>query len=227
MGKWIFKYLVYFKKCMLSLIYDECNHCCICKESLENGYLCDPCSKKLTLNKEPSYEFLGNHRIRVYSCMYYNNYAKDLILRLKSKKDFSAGEALAKFMINSINDQSIDFHYIIPVPISKEKFKKRGFNQSVFLSRIIGEYFNKEVLDILYINRSVNEQKILTREERLANLSSAFSVNNLYRKKIKGKNILLIDDVITTGATIYNCSMPLIEDCDNYIWVLTVAKSSI
>ncbi|MEW8956987.1 ComF family protein, partial [Clostridium sp.] len=160
-------------------------------------------------------------------CIYYNDYAKDLILRLKSKKDFMAGEVLAKFMINTIKEQSIDFHYIVPVPIPKSKLKKRGFNQSLFLSKKIGEYFNKEVLDILYINKEVKEQKLLKEEDRLANLKDAFSISNFCKEKIKGKSILLVDDVITTGSTVYNCSIPLIEDSDNYVRVLTVAKSSI
>lgn len=102
--------------------------------------------------------------------------------------------------------QGID--YIVPVPLHPKKEAKRGFNQAKILAEGMGDVLNIPVLDnILVRSRFTETQTQKTREERLENMQGAFAINN--PEKIRDKHMLLIDDVLTTGATLEACALAL------------------
>jgi competence protein ComFC len=113
---------------------------------------------------------------------------------------------------------------VIPVPLHRKKLKKRGFNQSEYIARGISEALNKP-LDVLSIVRSVNSstQTRKTRYDRWLNVEGIFTVIN--PDILCGKHILLVDDVITTGATLEACATEIlkIEGTKVSVAVLAVA----
>jgi ComF family protein len=98
------------------------------------------------------------------------------------------------------------YNIIIPVPLHRTKQRERGYNQSEYVCTGIYEILNLEVIpNGLKRIRYTKTQTKLNREERKENVTNAFELNEKYLNKIQGKNIILVDDVITTGATILEC----------------------
>lgn len=100
---------------------------------------------------------------------------------------------------------------IIPVPMFKSDIRKRGYNQSKLIAKEVSERINVPVCDKAVIkNRKTLPQKSLSRAERLNNLNGAFVITD--RKHILRKNILLLDDVCTTGSTLAEITKLLLEN---------------
>jgi competence protein ComFC len=91
---------------------------------------------------------------------------------------------------------------IIPIPLSKKRQRSRGFNQAELIGRFLSDKMSiRMATDVLYkIKETASQVEIKDREKRLRNIIGAFSVKN--QELIKDKNIILIDDIVTTGATI-------------------------
>ncbi|TET06759.1 MAG: ComF family protein, partial [Candidatus Atribacteria bacterium] len=134
---------------------------------------------------------------------------------------------LGKLMVDYLlkNDEfkkKVDL--IIPVPLHKNDLKKRGFNQSVLLGKVIGDYFSVPVGEkVLIKKKSTPFQVNLSKKEREKNILRSFSVEK--PEEIKGKNILILDDVFTTGSTVEECAKGLKEARAKNIYVLTLARS--
>ncbi len=112
--------------------------------------------------------------------------------------------------------RSID--YVIPVPLHSDKKKKRGFNQAALLSSELVKRLNstldlnlKDLPEGLKRNRSTLAQRSISGEERFANLEGAFQINEKYRDILKDSSVLLVDDIMTTGATADRCARILRE----------------
>jgi ComF family protein len=112
---------------------------------------------------------------------------------------------------------------IIPVPLSIKGLRDRGFNQSLLLSRIFSDYAKIPViLDGLVKTTETPPQLGLSAKERLSNLKGAFRSD----KNFSGMRLLLIDDVMTTGATANECSRQLLSTGAKDVVVLTLARTS-
>jgi len=125
-----------------------------------------------------------------------------------------------------------DIHVIIPTPLHTGRLKKRGFNQTFQLIRKWPEWFKKSGLDhfhimidqdILFRKRKTRAQVGMGRKERIANIKGVFDIRD--RSKIDGKNVLLIDDVLTTGATANECVKTLFKNGAGNVDVLTLAHT--
>lgn len=112
---------------------------------------------------------------------------------------------------------------IVPVPLSMRRLRERGFNQSLLIARVISRKFHVPLLmDNLMKIKETPPQIGLTAKKRLLNLKNAFGVKG----DIKGFRILLVDDVMTTGATVTECSKVLIKAGAKEVTVLTLARTS-
>ena len=115
------------------------------------------------------------------------------------------------------------FNIIVPVPLHSKRKRERGFNQSLLLAKEIGKLYGSEIsAENLTRNRTAVPQTELSKQERIKNVKGIFSVKD--KSKFRGKNILLIDDVLTTGSTVNECSRVLLEAGAVSIFVVTVAR---
>ena len=215
MGKEIIKIIKIVPEALLDIIYPYENKCIICGVE---GFLgiCSKCRSDIKR---------VNQQEEIMAYGYYGGVLKKLILNLKYHKSFIAGKVLADLLCQIIIEKELSIDSICYVPISKASLKKRGFNQCSVLAKNISSILDIPVIDCLVKIKETKEQKLLGKEERVKNILGAFEVKN--KEKLFKKNILLIDDVYTTGATINECKKN-IEKCNiNKIYLLTIAKSNI
>lgn len=113
---------------------------------------------------------------------------------------------------------------ILPVPLHKKKLKKRGYNQSQYFAEGISETTVVPVDSVSFVrNIYTDSQTKKSRYSRWQNVEDIFSVEN--EEVLKGKTVLLVDDVITTGATIEACTVSLLKnDCRVYVATIACAK---
>ena len=113
--------------------------------------------------------------------------------------------------------------YIIPVPLHRKKERKRGFNQSELIAKGIFSILNKPVLtDLVYRERNTDSQTRKNRFERWENMDGVFQLSKK-APDYEGCSFLLIDDVVTTGATLEACSNTLLQIPGSKVFVATVA----
>ncbi len=125
-------------------------------------------------------------------------------------------------MVEKIIEENIPCDLITYIPSDKKTLKRRGFNQSEFLAKKIGSTLELPVKSVLIKAKSTKEQKSLDRENRWINLKESFKLDN--KDEIVNKKIILIDDIVTTGATVYFASKELSNVNIKELNVLTVAK---
>lgn len=200
---------------ILDIVYPMEEKCIICRTDGFIG-LCPYCKSKINRatieNGNLSYGFYGGT-------------LKTLILKFKYESDFTAGYLLSKLLVEMIKENEIYADVICYVPMTKKSEKKRGFNQCEVIARHMGYHINVPVSDCIKKIKNTKEQKTLTKEERVKSIKGAFKVSRI--KDIKNKNVILIDDVMTTGATINECKDVLKKSGVNKITVLTIAKGGI
>lgn len=111
---------------------------------------------------------------------------------------------------------------ILPVPLTIKRLKERGFNQSLLIARVIsGETAAPLLIDVLAKKKETLPQIGLSAKERLLNLKNAFEVKG----DISSLRLMLVDDVMTTGATVTECSKVLMKAGAKEVIVLTAARS--
>jgi ComF family protein len=114
---------------------------------------------------------------------------------------------------------------IIPVPLSKERRKERGWNQAELIAKELIKLYPQSELrtDILLKIKHTAPQTKLSRDERLKNLRGCFWIPEHQVAFLKNKNIILIDDVVTTGSTIIECRRTLLESGVRQVLAFTIA----
>ncbi|MBT8274185.1 MAG: ComF family protein, partial [Bacteroidia bacterium] len=111
---------------------------------------------------------------------------------------------------------------VIPVPLHKTKLRKRGYNQVSSFAKEIATALNSDYMDDVLVKRkSTSTQVFKKRWARWASTDTVFTIEN--SNKIRGKHILLVDDIITTGATIESCAAMLQKAKDVKISVASMA----
>ncbi|AEB76915.1 ComF family protein [Clostridium botulinum] len=226
MGNGVIKYIRYISKCVLNLIYSTEEKCILCGKNLEEGKrLCINCIRNIKVCNNVVKLTHEDYIFNCYSSVYYSGNVKELILKLKYKNDFMAGEAFINYMMDTIDIYHIKFDIITYVPSSKEALKERGYNQGEYLAKLVAEKTNKKVVKVLEKSKKTKDQIGLTKNQRWENLKNSFKCIDI--NKIQGKKILLVDDVLTTGATAFYCSKEMILNGAKDVSILTVAKSTL
>lgn len=110
---------------------------------------------------------------------------------------------------------------LVPVPLHAKRENWRGFNQSDVLAKSLSKKFKAAYLDLMFRNKETQTQVGLRKDERLTNVRGAFSLRT--QADVRGKNIVLVDDVFTSGATMAECAKVLKENGAKSVWGMAVA----
>jgi len=115
---------------------------------------------------------------------------------------------------------------ILPVPLAKSRERERGFNQSERLARALATHWSIDVrTDVLERTRATRTQTRLTPEERLANVSGAFRVRDAMRSDLRNAHVVLVDDVVTTAATLNACAAALLAGGARIVSYVTFGRA--
>lgn len=203
--------------------------CPNCSQKLEKieGSRCDICSRAISeeqkrcidcqkWEEQPEWK---NILVRNYSIYHYNDFLKELISRFKFRGDAALAKVFAKPM-KKIYQQYFPHHLIVPIPLSKRRLYERGFNQAELLAKQIGE-------PLLVLRRTLDEEKQSkkSRKERLDLLKkNTFVIEWIVNKKIENHDIIIIDDIYTTGVTIRQAAKVLIAYGAKSVSSLTLGR---
>lgn len=133
---------------------------------------------------------------------------------------------LGAYLADYIREHPIPIDALIPVPLHPQRLAARGFNQSELLARTITHILGIPTrADVLRRVRATQSQTHLNRAQRRQNVANAFEVAP--GVDLRGRTLLIIDDVATTGATLRACALPLHRAGAREIWALTVARAHI
>lgn len=218
MGKTLNRIIRNLWQGIIEVIYPRENYCIICKEDDCFG-ICESCKRSIkTIN--------SSYQDEIISYGYYGGVLKELILKFKYKSNFTAGDILAEFLEEYIiKNFKYEKYMITYIPLSKKSKKVRGFNQCEYIAKKIARDLSIEAAEILIKQRETKEQKKLKKDERYENIKDAFKLKNGI--ELNDCNIILIDDVTTTGATLNEACRLLKKSKVKDIKLLTLAKSHI
>ncbi|MFA5948631.1 MAG: ComF family protein [Candidatus Gracilibacteria bacterium] len=189
----------------------------------EGGYLCENCLPKIW-NKRCKYRISTKSGIYIDGSFFVFEYEKNsavlkLIQKLKYTFSEEIAEILSEFLYTHFEDvlseiQKSQNWAITFVPIYRKRFLWRGFNQAKLIARIIAYKSGIPMRRYLIKTKNTATQVGLDRIGRIINLRGAFCVAMEFgksneRKNLTGKNVILIDDVLTTGATLNECAKVL------------------
>jgi competence protein ComFC len=209
--------------------------CASCKNKLKphEAAVCSDCLNRIKLadNERLHFEYLRKFAADKFITDFFSLYVfeKDkelqhIIHALKYDRKFLTGKVLGEkvgsYIGNKVKEWKIDF--IIPIPLHPLKKAERGYNQSFFISKGLSKAVNIPLKNhFIKRKRFTLSQTTMNFEERQKNIHNAFKVRN--GKHLKEKNILLVDDVITTGSTISECGRVLLEGGADKIYAASVA----
>ena len=195
----------------IDLVFPDC--CPGCDQPLVSGeeHLCTSCELDMPLYSPDenilSY-FAGRIELadaRAFLKFYSSGIAQKLLHFIKYKGDEDLGEYLGKYFMHHLREDAVFDHIdvIVPVPLHKSKLRARGYNQSEVLARGMAEILAVDVDSVSVIRLKKSEtQTRKNRAERWQNVGGIFKVTT---DDLQGKHVLLVDDVITTGATLEAC----------------------
>ncbi len=137
-----------------------------------------------------------------------------------------AGELLGKELLANDYKSLTEYDFIIPVPLHKSKLRERGYNQSDLISEGLSKILNVPVKsDVIIRSKNTKSQTHLTAEKRKLNVADAFNINKNYYGFLKGKKIILLDDIITTGSTIKEILSVILRANASSVFILSLAHT--
>jgi ComF family protein len=208
----------------LNLIYPL--HCLGCQaplEAINELHLCGRCVASINHNAMPPFE-LDDLPVLAYSACLYDGALKELIHSFKYKGKTALAGVFSRLMMDYIreNPEIAAVDLITVVPLHKKRLREREFNQSLLLAGGVSKKFVIPLIHTMEKTRLTRYQNELLKSERLKNLRGAFSV--LPKADIKDKNILLIDDIMTTGSTLGECAKTLLGGGAGCVKCFTLAR---
>ena len=209
-----------------------CNAILLTTESV----ICTQCRHDIPLtnqhnipNNEAFLKFYGKLDIAYASALFYfqkKGIVQELIHKLKYKGHEEIGEAIGYWYAEELINIKIlrDIDFIIPVPLHPKKFKKRGYNQVASFAKALAKRLEIPIKELLLIRdkntKTQTKKSILDRSESVSHIFSALATEQYHNK-----HFLLIDDVITTGATLESCGNELLKIPGARLSVVCMAMS--
>lgn len=218
-----------FLKNMLFFIFPrKCEMC----ETISESYICDKCkneieNSKLYLNKVDDYSKDDTKYFDEHAYIFeYTSIIREKIIQYKFKNRAYLGKMFSEFFVK--NEKMCGFFkkydIIIPVPMTNKKIKERGYNQTEIIARIISQNIPNITMqkNVLTKYKDNKVQSQLNKKQRQQNVQNVYKLNN--EEIIKEKNILIFDDIYTTGATCNECAKTLKKAQPSKIGIITIAK---
>ncbi len=210
--------------------------CCHAGLKEHEQYICVPCLKELphtlyhTYPENPLYQRLYNLTgVQLATAMLYfkkDTLVQELLHGIKYNDREETGYWLGTWYGKQLREHNLVFDVLIPVPMHPVKQAERGYNQSEIFAIGMASALQIPVLtNVLVKNKVTQTQTQKTKEERYINLLDGFALQNT--AKIEHKHILLIDDVITTGATIEACCKVLNQLTNVQISIAAIAVAEL
>ncbi len=155
----------------------------------------------------------------------YGDVSRALILRFKHGDRTDAAPAFGSWLARAGQDLLTTADIVAPVPLHRFRLFARRFNQSALLAQAIARESGVPVaVDLLARMRNTPSQAKLSPVRRSRNVKGAFNVRRQWRDRVAGLNILLVDDVLTTGATVEECTKTLLAEGAASVDVVTLAR---
>lgn len=162
---------------------------------------------------------------RARAAFVYDDVSRRPVLDLKRAGRRDGLETLAGWMLQAGGTLADEADLIVPVPLHYTRLVMRGFNQSAWLAQAVGQASGRRVsVDALKRKRRTPSQAGLSTRARRRNVTGAFDVRASRRKLVEGRRVLLVDDVLTTGATLNACVRALKRAGARQIDVLVLAR---
>jgi len=204
-------------ECMAESLFVQPPYCSICGDpvagSIDNDYVCASCS-----HSRPAFDLAR-------SCVRYDGAVGSMIRKLKYRQETWLSVDLGKLLDVSLKVyyDDLDIDAVASVPLYHRRQRERGYNQAALLARVLAKKLGKSLLTrCLFRTRPTATQTNLTAEQRISNVRDAFSVR--WRRWVQGRRLLLVDDVMTTGATVNECARVLKSGGAARVYVLSVAR---
>uniref|UniRef100_A0A7C4LZP2 ComF family protein n=1 Tax=candidate division CPR3 bacterium TaxID=2268181 RepID=A0A7C4LZP2_UNCC3 len=217
-GSWI------CSECLKKIDIIKNPFCPECRRLTHIGEFCDACKNEFFLDG-------------ILICANFGDgVLKEAIHQFKYEFISDTGDILGKIMAGKIISvlsskyhvlwgDGLEFDFIIPVPLHEKRKRWRGFNQAELLAKKISDSLKiKTKYNVLVRKINTVPQMELDREERLKNLRDVFNVETNDYSSLRNKNILLVDDVTTTGATLEECAKLLKNNGAKNVWGIVLAK---
>lgn len=193
-------------KGLMELIYPPSLYCVCCGNIIDNSRmysLCDHCMNHMEWS---GYEEKDKDGMRVMWCVHYSLYSRRMIFSLKYSGKRYISRVIAEIMRDKLELMEQDFDLIVPVPVSEERERQRGFNQVALAGKYLAKLTLTECIDHALLRiKDTRPMRGLSPQERQENIKGTIALNEKYGKMLKGRKILLIDDFYTTGSTAGEC----------------------
>lgn len=201
----------YCDECEKDVELNNGNRCMICDDPINNeAIVCDYCQKHKRAFKKAFCPFV------------YGGQVRHAILAYKESNKRYLAKTFAKYIANRIIESKVKIDFVTYVPMTKKKERMRSFNQSKLLAKEVAAILNVEVLDLFERVLDIPAQKFSSFDERYKNMVGLYKLRSTNLDK--DKNYLIVDDVITTGATMNFCS-ELIAKSVNSVYVCALARN--
>ncbi len=191
----------------IGLVHEGCP---VCSGILE-GQTCSVCSDRA---------FYPEWNVAVSE---YEGVVEEILHQYKFKKRNRLHEHLGRLACAEIRKKSVDIDLVTAVPMSREKRWKRGFNQSELIARALARGLDKPYRRVMRERIRSLTQRNLRFRDRFVNVLGRYRITRV--EAVRGKRILLVDDIFTTGATINECSRMLIQSGAAGIFSVTIARA--
>ena len=215
-----------FYDLILDLVYPPV--CGICGK-FNREFLCKKCQKvleaeaKFQIDQVDNQEYFFENHLYIFK---YEGIIRKLILNYKFNEKSYLYKTFVNFLLKNEKFFKIlkSYDTIIPVPVSSKRMNERGYNQSELIADdIVKQITECEcITDCLIKNKNIIEQSKLNKEQRQKNIQGVYILKN--KEKLINKEILLIDDIYTTGSTANECCKVLQKAKPKKIDVFTIAK---
>ena len=202
--------------CLCSITFIKAPYCHLCAIHLGQQYnnICAACFKNPPLFS------------KARAAILYNENSRSIIKRFKFNDAIHSANIYAQWMMAAGHDILSEADLIVPVPLHRVKLLSRGYNQSSLIANIISQHTNIEVdhLALCRVKNTLSQSQLPFSQRRLSNVNNAFVVRKA--ENIKNKKIILVDDVITTGATVLACTKILMRSKAHSVNILTLSRAN-